>query len=243
MPFFIISLIIQVALVVHIVKTGRNTMWIWLVIMLPLAGAIAYFIIEVLPSLTATRTARKASRGMGSFFNPNKSFNQATKELAVSDTVEHRMHLAEEYLEKLEYQKAKDLYEKSLVGIHEDDPDLMYGLARSEYGLKNYKHTKQILDDLIKQNPKYKNQEAHLLYAQSNEQLGKENEALEEYKVLSEYYSGAEAKYCYGKLLQKQGDKAQAKLLFKEIIEYSKLSTRHYRDLNKKWILLAKQEL
>ena len=243
MPFFIVSLIIQVALVVHIVKTGRNTLWIWLVIMLPLAGSIAYFIVEILPRFAGTRTARKATKGMGNFLNPNKSFNRATKELAVSDTVEHRMHLAEEYLEKLEYQKAKDLYEKSLVGIHEDDPDLMFGLARSEYGLKNYKHTKEILDDLIRQNPKYKNQEGHLLYAQSNEQLGNLNDALEEYKVLAGYYSGAEAKYCYAKLLQKQGEKQKAKALFKEIIEYAKLSTRHYRDLNKKWISLAKQEV
>ena len=243
MPFFIISLIIQVALVVHIVKTGRNTLWVWVVIILPLAGSIAYFIVEVLPGMVGARTKRKASRGLGNLFNPNQSFNKATKELAVSNTVEHRMHLAEQYLDKLEYQKAKDLYEKSLVGIHEDDPELTYGLARSEFGLKNYKHTKQLLDDLIKKNPNYKNQEAHLLYAQSNEQLGKLDQALEEYKVLADYYSGAEAKYCYAKLLKQQGDSATANALFKEIIEYSKLSTRHYRDLNKKWITLSKQEV
>ena len=138
-------------------------LWIWVVIILPLAGSIAYFIVEILPGMMGTRTARKASRGLGGFLNPNKSFNQATKELAVSDTVEHRMHLAEQYLEKFEYQKAKDLYQKSLVGIHEDDPELTYGLARSEYGLKNYQHTKDLLDKLIEKNPKYKNQQAHLL--------------------------------------------------------------------------------
>ena len=83
----------------------------------------------------------------------------------------------------------------------------------------------------------------YLLYAQSNEHLGNLKQALDEYKVLADYYSGAEAKYCYAKLLQKQGEKDQAKQLFKEIIEYAKLSTRHYRDLNKKWISLAKQEV
>ena len=243
MSLFLLSLAIQIALVVHIVKTGRSMLWIWVVIILPLAGSIAYFLVEILPGMLGTRTARKATRGVGSFINPNKLFNRATRELAVSDTVEHRMHLAEQYLEKSDFQAAKDLYQKSLVGIHEDDPELTYGLARSEFALKNYQHTKQLLDNLIEKNPHYKNQQAHLLYAQSNEQLGHLEQALEEYKVLADYYSGAEAKYCYAKLLQRQGDQAKSNQLFKEIIEYAKLSTRHYRDLNKKWISLAKQEV
>ena len=37
MPLFILSILLQIALVVHIVRTGRNTTWIWIVVMLPLA--------------------------------------------------------------------------------------------------------------------------------------------------------------------------------------------------------------
>ena len=49
MPLFILSILIQVALVIHIVKTGRSTTWIWIVVMLPVAGSIAYFVLEGLP--------------------------------------------------------------------------------------------------------------------------------------------------------------------------------------------------
>lgn len=62
MPFFILSVIIQVLLIVHIVKTGRNTTWIWIVVLLPAAGAIAYFIVEILPELMGGRSARKAKK-------------------------------------------------------------------------------------------------------------------------------------------------------------------------------------
>ena len=34
MSFLIISLIIQVAFIVHVIKTGRNTLWIWVLISL-----------------------------------------------------------------------------------------------------------------------------------------------------------------------------------------------------------------
>ncbi len=57
MPILILSAILQVALVVHIIKTGRSTTWIWIVVMLPLAGSIAYLLLEVLPDLMAGRQA------------------------------------------------------------------------------------------------------------------------------------------------------------------------------------------
>ncbi|OIO72489.1 MAG: hypothetical protein CO186_03685 [Zetaproteobacteria bacterium CG_4_9_14_3_um_filter_49_83] len=52
MPLIVLSVLLQVAFIVHIAKTGRSTYWIWIVLMLPLAGSIAYFIVELLPELT-----------------------------------------------------------------------------------------------------------------------------------------------------------------------------------------------
>ena len=34
---FIISLVIQVLLIIHCIRTGRNTLWIWAIALLPLA--------------------------------------------------------------------------------------------------------------------------------------------------------------------------------------------------------------
>ena len=54
MLFLILSLIIQVGLIVHIVKTGRGMMWVFIVLFFPLVGALAYFIVEILPELPKT---------------------------------------------------------------------------------------------------------------------------------------------------------------------------------------------
>ena len=53
MPIIVISIIIQLALVVHIMKTGRNTTWVFIVLIFPLIGSLAYCIIELLPELRA----------------------------------------------------------------------------------------------------------------------------------------------------------------------------------------------
>ena len=76
MPLFILSIIMQVALVLHIVKTGRNTTWIWIVVMLPLAGSIAYLVVELLPDFFGSRAGRNATRSIPKVVNPNRELKK-----------------------------------------------------------------------------------------------------------------------------------------------------------------------
>jgi hypothetical protein len=224
MPFFVLSVILQVALVVHIVKTGRNTTWIWIVVMLPLAGSIAYLIVEVLPEIMGSRTARKAKQELSKVINPNKDIKQAAHNYSIIDTVQNSMILADECINKGMYEEARELYKKCLRGVHEDDPDVMYGLANAEFGLNNFSQVKSLLDDLISENPDYKNPGAHLLYAKTLENLGEIDLALAEYKVLDQYYSGPEATFRYAKMLKNHGFAEQSTELFEKILHQSKTS-------------------
>jgi hypothetical protein len=242
MPFVILSLIVQVTFIIHIMKTGRSTIWIWIVLLIPGAGSIAYVMLEIAPELMKTRTTRKATQRVMQIINPNKAINTAVEDYSISDTIDNSLKLAEECMKKGMYEEAKNLYKKSISGIHEDDPEIMFGLARAEFALNSHSETKRILDLLIQKNPDYKNQEAHLLYAKTLEALCEVSKALEEYDVLAGYYSGAEAKYRYALLLRQQGQGDKAKILLGEIINFSKTSGKHYQSLNKKWIDLAKKE-
>jgi len=211
MPFFILSILIQVGLVLHIVKSGRSTTWIWIVVMLPMAGSIAYFILEILPDLTNSRAGRSAQRKVTSVVNPNKSINAAAEKYSNAQTVETSMRLAEECMKKGLYSDARDLYQKCLVGIHKNDPDLMIGLARTEFELGRYDEVKSILDALIESNPQYKNQNAHLLYARALEGSNRVSEASHEYEVLHGYFSGPEATYYYAMFFKAQNQADRAK--------------------------------
>lgn len=242
MPFFLLSIVVQVSLVIHILKTGRSTTWIWLVIVLPLAGSIAYLVLEVLPDLRGTRTGRKASRKLQEIVNPHKDVKQAAYDYSISSSIENARRLADALLEKEQFEEARELYRKSLRGIHEHDPYIMLGLARAEFGLKNYGETKCVLDELIAQNPDYKNPDAHLLYARALELTRDTNAALHEYAVLDEYYPGPEASYHYAKLLQELGEYEKSQILFKKILSKAKTSGSHYNDIHRTWIKLAKAE-
>jgi len=243
MPFFILSIIIQVAFIVHVIKTGRNTIWIWVLLFLPLAGFIAYFVVELLPEMMAGRTGRRVKRGLQTVVSPNKTINEASANYAVADTVENTIRLAEECLGKGLYSDAKPLFVKALSGIHEDDPDFMFGLARAEFGLANYTATKSVLDDLITKNPNYKNVHAHLLYARAVESLGDIDAALKEYEVLDGYYPGPEASYRYAQLLKQGGDSDKARSILEKIVNLSNTSGKHYNTIHKQWISKAKSEL
>ena len=243
MHIFILSVLIQVAFVLHIVKTGRNTTWIWIVIMLPLAGSIVYLLVEVLPGLLGSRTGRRASSNLRKIINPNKDINDATYNYSVADTVENSMKLADEYLNKNMFSEAKELYEKCLKGVHKDDPDIMYGLARAEFSLNNFSAVKSILNEIIDKNPDYKNADAHLLYAKSLEELNETDLALEEYKALDVYFPGPEATFRYARLLKNKGEYSKAKELLEKIIHSSKFSGKHYNSLYKEWVNKAKNEI
>ena len=243
MPIFIISLFVQVALVVHIVKTGRSTTWIWIVVMLPMAGSIAYFILEILPELSQSSAGRKTKKNVGKLINPDKELKAALHNYSITETVENSNRLAEAYTAKGMFEEARQLYEKSLKGIYSTDPDIMHRLASANFELKDFKQAKQLLDDLIVKNPDFKNADAHLLYAKVLEQLGETESALKEYQVLDGYYKGLEATYRYSMLLKKTGDNKKATELFEKILHKSKISSKHYNSLQKEWINKTKNEV
>lgn len=243
MPLVILVFLMQAVLVVHVMKTGRDQKWIWIVMMLPGAGGLAYILLELAPDLLATRQGRNASKRVMSSMNPNKEFNDASLEYERSSTVANSIRLAEECLTKDRFSEAADLYRGCLQGMNEFDPDIMFGLAQSEYGLGNYADVRSLLDTVIEKNPDYKNQEAHLLYAMNLQQLGQVEKAIEEYEVLVNYYTGPEPTYRYAMLLKEQGEVAKSKQLFESIMRNVELSPKHYSFLHRDWIRATKKEL
>ncbi len=55
MGFVILSVLVQVLTVVHIIRHGRNQMWILAAVMLSIPGCIAYFVVEIGPGLWGGR--------------------------------------------------------------------------------------------------------------------------------------------------------------------------------------------
>lgn len=239
MPLMILSVFVQIALIVHAVRTGRPPYWIFIILLAPGIGSLAYFIIELLPELTGNHRARRAYRGIRKTLDPGAELRQRQREHRLSGSVDAARHLASELIASGNFAEAIEHYKKALTGLYEDDPDLLLGLAQAQFANKDYEQTKQTLEGLIEKNPDFRSPEGHLLYARAAEQCEDLALAETEYKAIAAYYAGAEAKVRYAALLERVGKNDDALEAYEDIVNIAELAPRHYRKAQKRWISQA----
>ena len=243
MSLLILSIIVQVALIIHVVKTGRNQIWIWVLALLSLPGAIAYIAVEILPELFRSRTAQRTARGLRKAMDPGADLRRYESEARVASNVASRQRYAEELVRHERYDEAIAQYREALTGLYEHDPNLMQGLAQAQFGKGDAAAARATLDELIQRNPDFRSPAGHLLYARALEAEGNVPKALEEYAVLAPSSPGAEASVRYAQLLQAQGRRAEAQKVARELLEQARIAPGHYRRAQRPWLDAAQRLL
>ncbi len=95
MPVLIVlSLLIQIVFFVHVLKTGRDQMWIWIILFFHLIGCLIYFFMEILPDLRRSHTGKVAANRVLKTIHPQRDLKQLAANLEVSDNVENKVKLA-----------------------------------------------------------------------------------------------------------------------------------------------------
>jgi hypothetical protein len=243
MPVYIIVLLLEIACIVHIMRTGRERFWVYVVLFLPMAGMLAYLVAEVLPDVMGSRTAHRLNRKAASVLDPTRDLRARQADLERTDTVENRRLLAEAHIARGEFAAAAKLYEASLTGVHHDDMALLMGLARARLGMQDHAGAIATLDRLRDAHPNFESSEAHLMYARSLEGLGRDEEAETEYTQLVGYAAGEEARCRYGQLLMRRGKSAEARKIFAQVLKYAAQGSSRYRRDQQAWIQAAERGL
>jgi hypothetical protein len=239
----ILAIAIQVGLIVHVIKTGRNMIWILALGLLPLVGSIAYVVVEILPELLGGKTARRAKSGVQRMMDPDRELRRASAEVEISGNVDARRRLAEELLERSQFDAAIDVYQGGLKGIFEHDPTLLVGLARAQFGKQDYAPARATLERLMQHNPDFKSADAQLLYARTLEAENALDEAERVYATLAPGFPGAEARLRYGLLLKRRGNLQEANRVLKDLLDGAQLGPAHYRKAQAEWLERARREL
>jgi hypothetical protein len=244
MLFLILPYIIQALLIVHVIKTGRNFLWIWVLILLPFGlGAVVYVGAEILPDLFRSRTARRTARGFKRAMDPGADLRRYENEAQVTGNVASRQRYAEELARHQRYSEAIAQYRQALTGLFEHDPNLMLGLAQAQFAQGDARGARTTLDELIARNPDFRSSEGHLLYARALEAEGNVSKALEEYRSLAPAYPGAEASVRYAQLLKAQGEVAESQRVARELLERARIAPGHYRRAQREWLDAANKLL
>ena len=245
MAYLIISLLIQAAFIIHVIKTGRNQLWIWVLIIpgLALAGILAYVVVEILPELIRGPAARRTARGLRQAMDPQANLRRYASEVQAGGNVASRQRYAEELIRHQRHEEAIAQYRQALTGLYQHDPNLMLGLAQAQFGNGDARGTRATLDDLIRLNPDFRSPAGHLLYARALAAEGNMKKALEEYRVLAPSYPGAEAAVRYAQLLEAQGERAEAQRVARELLEQARIAPGHYRRAQRPWLEAAQRLL
>lgn len=241
MLYLILSIVIQVILIIHVIKTGRNQIWIWVLALLSLPGAIAYIVVELLPDVFRSRTAQRTARGLKKAMDPTADLRRYENEARVTGNVASRQRYAEELTRQGRYDDAIAQFREALTGLYAHDPNLMLGVARAQFGKGDATAARATLDELIRQNPDFKSPEGHLLYARSLETEGNIEKAIEEYRVLAGSYPGAEAAVRFAQLLKAQGRIDESRQVARDLLEQARIAPAHYRRAQKSWLDAAER--
>jgi hypothetical protein len=221
-PVYIISGAISLGLVVHCIKTGRNTIWVYLLVVLmslPFVGAALYAGVEILPELLRSRTSQRAMRGIRTTLDPEGNLRKFEIEVKATGNVAARQRYADELVRLGRAAEALPIYQTCLTGVFQDDPKLLLGYAHAQF------------------------EAGHLLYARALEAEGDVVKALTEYATLAEYFPGAEAGVRYARLLNRSEQRPLAQQTLKALLDRAKYAPAHYRKAQREWLDEAHREL
>ena len=243
MPIFIVVVLLQLMLIYHASRTGRLQPWGWIIFMVPVLGSVAYILIEVIPEWFASPEARRAHRRIANRFDPEKHYRELSDQLAATDTIANRAALADECLTVARFGEAEQHYDHILKLPMGDDPAYAFAKARAQFNANHHADALVTLDDLQKRWPDFQSAEAHLLYARALAEVGRVDEALEEYKAVSAYFAGAEARVRHGMLLQMIGRVAEARVVFNELLIQMRRAPKYVRKAQAEWLSIAEKQL
>jgi hypothetical protein len=243
MPLALILGVLDILLVVHAAKTGRFSPWAYIILMIPLFGSLAYVAVELVPEWLGSYQGQKAKKRFVATLDPQRRYRALTDELAITDTIANREALAAECLALGKFDEAIHHYDEIIARPLGDEPAFFLGRARAEFGIGRPADTVATLDELRSRWPDWQSADGHLLYARALEEIGRTDEAIEEYKALAGYFPGAEARVRYGLLLGRLDRRSEARMVLSDLLTHMRRAPKHVRKVQAEWIGMAEKAI
>jgi hypothetical protein len=238
-----ISIALQVACAVHVVRSGRPMYWLWLLFIGSYLAVIVYVLVAVIPDLRNDPRSRQAASRVLHTIDPERRRRAIQGKLEVADTVDNRRALAEESMRLGDFANAAELYRSVLKGVYATDAAFLLGLAQAQAGMEDFPSARATLDTLFANHPNFRHADAELLRARVLESNGDIDGALARYQELATSYPGEEARFRYGALLKRRERFGEARAVFREMLTRAKHAPRYYRKKEAAWLEAAQREL
>ena len=243
MPIALVIILLDISLIYHASRTGRLQPWAFIILMVPLIGALAYIAVELIPEWLNGPGAQQTRTRVANKLDPEKLYRELSDRLTDADTIANRAALAEECQKAGRFDEAEHHYDYILKLPMGDEPVYALGKAQAQFARGRPADAIATLDELQQHWPDFDSAEAHLLYARALTEAGRVDEALEEFSALIHYAPTAEARVRYGLLLRMVGRTAEAKVVFNELLLQMRRAPAHARKLQAEWLAIAEKQL
>jgi hypothetical protein len=245
MPLFgggLLSLLISIALCVHVVRTNQQLYWVFLILFVPFLGSLVYLIAIVIPDLAGGTRAKRMGMAARDALDPMREYRQAKAATDDTPTVHNRMRLAAAAASLGRHAEAEQLYGEAMQGIHADDPALLLGRANALIELDRAPEALPLIDKLI-EDQATRSPATALARARVLEALGRYAEADSDYQWAAGRLPGLEALARYAAYLARVGRKDEAADNLAEIDRRIERSNPQFRREGRAWRDLAAQAL
>ena len=216
MVFFIVTILVQIACVVHLIRNHRNSLWLWAIILLPIAGSAAYVVVEILPGLFQRREVRAVQAAAVRKLDPERELRAARAAVDVADTAANRTALGDALAEAGQWGEAVRHYREAVAKTPGQDRASRVRLARACLEAGHSAEARRLLETLPESASPSENDRAALLLARSLDDLGETDRAIALYTELGERMPGAEAQCRHAALLVARGRGREAVPLLEE---------------------------
>jgi hypothetical protein len=238
----ILPIAFQVILVIHVFRTGRDRFWIYIIIFLPMAGGIAYLILEILIPFFRGSGARRAVGNMQKVIDPGRTLRALEDEARFAPTTANNMRLAEAYLDADRPAEAADILRSCLVGPFKNDETIIVLLAKAENAKGNHAEAIALFEQLESKGVKLID-DSFLVWADSCEQAQRHEEAEKIYLKAVDSSPGLEARYRYAEFLKHLGRESEMNQEIKRMIEVFERLPSYMRRSEKCWVQTAQKNL
>jgi len=236
---YTLVLVLQIACIVHVIRSRREWWWILLLLFLGPIGVAIYFFLAIVPDLRAGGAGIEIKLP-GHERREMRRLEQAVEE---TDTVELRSDLAELYLKFGQVEDARRVLAPCAEGPLRDSQHLLYLRAKVELLNGGHAATHELLDKLDELGTGHRAKPRELLRARALIGEGKEEEGERRLAKLHRRFDGEEASYHYVVFLVERGRTDEARRVVEQMRRHLAQSGQPYKRQEKYWVQAAQRRV
>lgn len=226
----------QLALLVHVLRTGRPYWWLLVLFFAPVLGGLIYFFVEVLPGW-------RWEDPTGGWRPRVWRIREARNRVEETGTVKARLELAALLLAGGDAAAARETAEDCLRGVYRDDPVVLAEVARYRLETGDAVAAFTALDQANPLGDRRLAVKLALLRGRACLLQGRHDEAQALFAEAEAGHLGDEPRYFRALSLHQSGRTAEAREIWEEMRRHFRRAGRAWARTERKWFQLASQRL